>query len=44
MNGTYVVLTAVLVIWIGIFLYLVSLDRKVRALDAKLDRLQREKP
>jgi CcmD family protein len=35
MNPTYAILIAILVIWVGVFLYLVALDRK-------LDRISRE--
>lgn len=33
MDGNYVALAVTLVGWIGLFLYLVRLDRKVRELD-----------
>jgi len=35
MSTNLVAVIAVLVIWLGIFLYLVRLDRKVRKLDRK---------
>ncbi len=35
MNPTYAILIAIMVIWVGVFLYLVALDRK-------LDRISRE--
>jgi CcmD family protein len=33
MNANYVVMIVVLIIWIGIFLYLMGLDRKVKKLE-----------
>jgi CcmD family protein len=36
MSGTMYVLTAILVIWVGIFLYLLSLDRKVKKLEREV--------
>lgn len=33
MDANFIVMIVVLVIWIGIFLYLVSLDRKVKKLE-----------
>jgi len=38
MNGTVIVLAAVLVIWAGVFLYLLSLDRKLSRLSRKVER------
>lgn len=35
MDANYVVMIAVLIIWTGIFLYLVTLDRKVTKLEKK---------
>jgi CcmD family protein len=35
MNANYVVMIVVLIIWCGIFLYLLSLDRKVKKLGNK---------
>ena len=33
MDGNYVALSVTLVIWVGLFLYLVRLDRRVKELD-----------
>ncbi len=33
MNANYIVLIAVLIIWVGIFLYLVSIDKKVKRME-----------
>lgn len=33
MNANYIVLIAVLIIWVGIFLYLVSIDKKVKGME-----------
>ncbi len=38
MNSTYVILIAILVIWLGIWIYLVALDRKVSRLDREVKR------
>lgn len=38
MSDLYVVMTTVLVVWVGVFLYLVSLDRKVARLKREVDR------
>jgi len=35
MDANYVVMAVTLVIWIGIFLYLVSLDNKVKKLEKR---------
>jgi len=35
MDPNYVVMVVTLVIWIGIFLYLLSLDKKVKKLENK---------
>ncbi len=35
MDANYVVMIVTLIIWIGIFLYLLSLDRKVKKLGSK---------
>lgn len=35
MDANYVVMIVTLVIWIGIFLYLMSLDKKVKKLGKK---------
>ena len=35
MDSNYVVMIVVLIIWCGIFLYLLSLDRKMRKLEKK---------
>jgi CcmD family protein len=35
MDANYVVMTVTLIIWLGIFLYLLALDRKVRRLEIK---------
>jgi CcmD family protein len=37
-NSTLLILVAILVIWLGIFLYLWNLDRKVDRLGRKVDR------
>jgi len=36
MDGNYVALMVTLVIWVGLFLFLVRLDKKVRKLEEKL--------
>ena len=38
MNSTYVVLGAILVVWLGVFFYLVSLDRKLNRISRELSR------
>jgi CcmD family protein len=38
MNGTTVILTAVLVIWLGVLVYLAALERKVNRLERKAKR------
>lgn len=35
MDSNYVVMIVVLIIWCGIFLYLLSLDNKIRKLEKK---------
>jgi CcmD family protein len=35
MEGNYVALAVTLVIWIGLFVYLLRLDKKVRKLEEK---------
>jgi len=35
MDANYVVMIGMLIIWVGIFLYLFSLDRKIRKLEKK---------
>lgn len=37
MSGTMYVLTAVLVIWVGIFIYLMALDRKVKRMEREVE-------
>lgn len=37
MTGTAYVLTAILVIWLGIFVYLISIERKLNRLARKAD-------
>ena len=37
MNGTAVVLGAILVIWLGVFFYLVSVERKLNRLNRKVN-------
>lgn len=41
MNDIYVVMLTVLVIWVGIFLYLVVLDRKIARLGREVNRDER---
>jgi CcmD family protein len=36
MNDSLVVLGAILIVWLGIFGYLVALDRRVRRVDRKV--------
>lgn len=36
MDGNYIALTVTLVVWIGLFLFLFSLDKKVRKLEEKI--------
>ena len=38
MNSTYVVLAAILIIWLGIFFYLVTLDRKLNRISREINR------
>ncbi len=38
MSGTYFILATILVIWIGVFLYLVALDRKLNRLGREVSR------
>jgi len=35
MDSNYVVLSVTLIIWVGLFFYLFSLDRKVKKLEEK---------
>ncbi len=35
MDANYVVMAVTLIVWLGIFLYLLSIDRKVRRLEGK---------
>ena len=35
MDANYIVMIVTLIIWLGIFLYLLSLDRKVHRLEIK---------
>lgn len=35
MDGNYVAMFVTLVIWIGLFLYLIKLDNKVKSLEKK---------
>jgi CcmD family protein len=35
MDANYVVMAVTLIVWFGIFLYLLSIDRKVRRLEGK---------
>jgi CcmD family protein len=35
MDANYIVMAVTLIIWLGIFLYLLSLDRKVSRLETK---------
>ena len=36
MDGNYIALIVTLVVWVGLFIFLVRLDRKVRKLEEKL--------
>jgi len=36
MDGNYVALAVTLVIWVGLFFYVMGLDRKVKKLEEKL--------
>jgi len=38
MSPLYVVMITVLIIWLGIFLYLIGLDRKLSRLGREMDR------
>jgi CcmD family protein len=38
MNSTYVVLAAILVIWLGVFFYLMTLDRKLNRIRREMKR------
>ncbi|MEW5924521.1 MAG: CcmD family protein [Candidatus Zixiibacteriota bacterium] len=35
MSANYIVMIVVLIIWIGIFLYLLSLDRRLKRIEKK---------
>ena len=35
MDANYIVMIVILIIWIGLFLYLFTLDRKVRKLESR---------
>lgn len=35
MDANYVAMAVTLIVWLGIFLYLLSIDRKVRRLEGK---------
>ncbi|HEY6192027.1 MAG TPA: CcmD family protein [Bacteroidota bacterium] len=37
-NSLYIVLTIVLICWLGIFLYLLRLDRKLSALEQRTNK------
>ena len=37
-NSLYIVLTISLVCWIGIFIYLMRLDKKISTLEGKLEK------
>ena len=36
MDDSYVVLGAILIVWLGLFGYLVALDRRIRRVDRKV--------
>lgn len=36
MDGNYIALAVTLVIWLGIFVYLLKLDKKVKQLEEKI--------
>jgi CcmD family protein len=36
MDGNYIALAVTLVIWLGIFVYLMKLDKKVKQLEEKI--------
>jgi len=36
MDGNYITLIVTLVVWIGLFLFLMKLDKKVRKLEEKI--------
>ncbi|MFQ6008150.1 MAG: CcmD family protein [Candidatus Zixiibacteriota bacterium] len=36
MDGNYIVLAVTLVIWVGLFFFLVRLDKKIKKLEEKL--------
>ena len=36
MNETYIVLGAILIVWLGVFGYLVALDRRIRRVGRKV--------
>ena len=36
MDGNYIVMAVTLVIWLGIFVYLLRLDKKVKQLEEKV--------
>lgn len=38
MNGSLVIVSAILLIWFGVLIYLISLDRKVARLSRKVGR------
>ena len=41
MDPIYIVLTIIMVIWIGIFVYMFHIDREVRRLKTKFDKLKK---
>lgn len=36
MDGNYIALIVTLVVWVGLFLFLVKLDKKVRRIEEKI--------
>lgn len=42
-NAIYIVLTIVLIVWIGIFLYLLNLDKRIKNVEKELTEKVDEK-
>jgi len=43
MEPLYIVLGIILIVWIGIFSYMMYLDREVKNLNKKINQLEKEK-
>lgn len=42
-NAIYIVMVIVLIVWIGIFLYLFSLDKRIKKVEKEIDGEKNEK-